>query len=263
MNLQLAEKKVLITGASKGLGYAAALQFSHEGALVMINSRDEQKLKHAASGIERITKQAVLPIAGDVSLPETAGKLISQIKSEYGVLDVLVCNAGGPPAGPFESFNDEQWLTAVNLSFLSQVRLIREALPLLRKSDCASVVTVTSVAVKQPIENLILSNSVRAATAALTKSLAIELGGENIRFNSILPGWTKTERVGTLMNVRVQQNQSSLEDELAKQTAAIPLKRMADPQEFANALVFLASPAASYITGVMLAVDGGLYKGTA
>ena len=263
MDLQLAKKIVFISGASKGLGFASALQFAREGAQVIINSRDDVRLTQAAESIEKETRQPVIPISGDITLPETVDKIISTIREQFGVLDVLVCNAGGPPAGPFESFTDEQWLSAVNLSFLSQVRLIRQSLPLLRKSDSASVVTVTSVSIRQPIDNLILSNSVRAATAGLTKSLAIELGKEQIRFNSILPGWTNTERVSALMDARAKKNNSTLKEEMAKQTAEIPLQRMAEPQEFANALVFLASPAASYINGVMLTVDGGLYKGTA
>jgi 3-oxoacyl-[acyl-carrier protein] reductase len=263
MDLQLTKKIVLVTGASKGLGFAAAMQFAREGANIILNSRDEQKLGKAAQIIREATQTQVFPIAGDITLPDTVSTLMKEIQQRFGRLDILVCNAGGPPSGSFESFSDEQWASAINLSFMSHVRLIREALPLLRNADFPSVVTVTSVSVKQPIDHLILSNSVRAATAALTKSLAIELGKENIRFNSILPGWTKTERVQELLAHRVQQNSSSMEEELAKQSSAIPLQRMAEPEEFANALVFLASPAASYITGLMLTVDGGLYKGTA
>jgi 3-oxoacyl-[acyl-carrier protein] reductase len=263
MNLLLENKIVLVTGASKGLGYAAALQFSREKATVIINSRDNERLAQAAKTITNETGFPVIHHAGDITKPETVTGLLALINTQFGKLDVLVCNAGGPPAGAFESFDDAQWQLAIDLSLMSQVRLIREALPLLRKSDTASVVTVTSVSIKQPIENLILSNSVRAATAAMTKSLAIEYGTENIRFNSILPGWTKTERVENLMLTRVKQNNSTMEEELAKQAASIPMKRMGEPHEFSNALVFLASPAASYISGVMLTVDGGFYRGTA
>ncbi len=145
---------------------------------------------------------------------------------------------------------------------MSHVRLIRAALPHLRKSSAASVLTITSYTVKQPAPNLVLSNSVRAATVGLTKSLAMELGKENIRFNSILPGWTATERVQELMAFRAKSNNTTAEEEVAKQTAEISLGRMARPEEFANAAVFLVSPAASYIHGVALAVDGGIIKGT-
>ena len=145
---------------------------------------------------------------------------------------------------------------------MSHVRLIKAALPYLRKSDAASVLTVTSLSVKQPIANLLLSNSVRMATIGLTKSLALELGRENIRFNSILPGWTETERVTELMTARATANKSTAEEETRKQSEQSALGRLGQPEEFANAAVFLVSPAASFITGVMLNVDGGMYKGT-
>ncbi|HRJ55262.1 MAG TPA: SDR family oxidoreductase, partial [Anaerolineales bacterium] len=145
---------------------------------------------------------------------------------------------------------------------MAHVRLIKSALPHLRKSAAASILTVTSVSVKQPIQNLLISNSVRAATVGLTKSLALELGREGIRVNSILPGWTETERVSELMNARATANQTSAEEEAQRQAAEIPFGRMGQPEEFANAAVFLVSPAASYINGVMLQVDGGSYKGT-
>ena len=175
--------------------------------------------------------------------------------------DILIANAGGPPTGPFETFDDDAWQKAVELCFLSQVRLIRSALPFLRKSSSAAVLTVTSIAVKQPVPNLILSNSIRAATAGLTKSLALELGHEGIRFNSILPGWTETERVIDLMQYRARTNNTTVEEEIKKQAQDSPFKRLAQPQEFASVAAFLVSPVASYVTGVMLSVDGGMYKG--
>jgi 3-oxoacyl-[acyl-carrier protein] reductase len=177
-------------------------------------------------------------------------------------LDILITNAGGPPSGAFESFYEASWQKAIDLSFMSHVRLIIAALPFLCQSKAASVLTVTSYSVKQPIPNLVLSNSIRAATVGLTKSLALELGSAGIRFNSILPGWTATERVTELMTFRAKQNGTTVEYEIDKQSKDSPLGRMGTPEEFANAAVFLVSPAASYITGVMLTVDGGMYKGT-
>ena len=179
-----------------------------------------------------------------------------------GGLDILVTNAGGPPPGKFESFDEATWQKAIDLSLMSHVRLIRAALPYLRKSKAASVLTITSYSVKQPVPNLVLSNSIRAATVSLTKTLALELGSEGIRFNSILPGWTKTERVVELMTDRAQMKGTTIEEEIHKQAQESPFGRMAEPQEFANVAVFLVSPAASYLTGVMLLVDGGMYKGT-
>jgi 3-oxoacyl-[acyl-carrier protein] reductase len=175
---------------------------------------------------------------------------------------LLVTNAGGPPSGKFEAHDDFVWQNAIELSLLSHVRLIRAALPALRNSSCASVLTITSYSVKQPIPNLVLSNSIRAATVGLTKSLSQELGADGIRFNSILPGWTMTERVQELMKFRAKANNTTVEQEINRLSMEISLGRMARPEEVANAAVFLLSPAASYITGVMLTVDGGIYKGT-
>lgn len=262
MDLQLAGKIALVTGASRGLGFATALLLAQEGADVVINSRVPENLSAAASLIEQSTSQSVVALPGDVTDPSIPSKLMESITARCGRLDILVCNAGGPPPGAFESFDDATWQKAVEMSFLSQVRLIRAALPLLKQSGAASILTITSMSVKQPILNLVLSNSIRAATVGLTKSLALELGKFGIRVNSILPGWTQTERVTELMTNRAKANGTSIEEEIKKQAAESPLGRIATPEEFANAAVFLVSPAASYLTGVMLPVDGGMLKGT-
>lgn len=262
MNLHLENKRALVTGASRGLGYAVALGLAREGCRTVINSRDQAKLASAADKITAETKVPVNGLAGDVGKPEFPALLVEQAVQILGGLDILVCNAGGPPAGSFESFDDAAWAKAIDLSLMSHVRLVKAALPHLRHSQTASVLTVTSYSVKQPIPNLVLSNSIRAATVGLTKSLALELGSAGIRFNSILPAWTETERVTELMTFRARQNGTTIEEELARQSKDSALGRMGTPEEFANAAVFLVSPAASYITGVMLTVDGGMYKGT-
>ncbi len=262
MDLQLTDKRALVTGASRGLGYATALGLAHEGVRVAINSRDADKLSGSAAKISSESGLEALPVPGDLSDPATAEDLIRKTVDSLGGLDLLVTNAGGPPAGKFESFDDDTWQKAIDLTLLSHVRLIRAALPHLRESSAASVLTITSYSVKQPIPNLVLSNSIRAATVGLTKTLALELGSDGIRFNSILPGWTKTDRVIELMTNRAETNNTTVEEETRKQSEDSPLKRMGKPEEFANAAVFLLSPAASYITGVMLNVDGGMYKGT-
>jgi 3-oxoacyl-[acyl-carrier protein] reductase len=262
MDLGLKNKRALVTGASRGLGYATALALAKEGCKIAINGRDEVKIKGAAEKIHRETGTQVIGLAGDVSLPNVPAKLVAQAVEAMGGLDILVTNAGGPPPGAFEAHDEAAWQKGIDLSLMSHVRLIRAALPHLRKSSAASVLTVTSISVKQPLANLVLSNSIRAATVGLTKSLALELGHEGIRFNSILPGWTETERVTELMNARATANRSTVEEETKKQSNESPFGRMGRPEEFANAAVFLVSPAASYITGVMLNVDGGMYKGT-
>jgi 3-oxoacyl-[acyl-carrier protein] reductase len=262
MDLHLSGKRALVTGASRGLGYALAAGLAWEGCQVAINSRTPESLEAAAHKIRCAYATAVHAFPGDIADLAFPGKLVEAASTAMGGLDLLVTNAGGPPAGLFESFDDSAWQRAIDLSLLCHVRLIRAALPHLRQSDCASVLTITSYSVKQPIPNLVLSNSVRAATVGLTKTLALELGSAGIRFNSILPGWTETERVIELMTHRARQNGTTVEEEISRQAKDSPLGRMGKPEEFANAAVFLLSPAASYITGVMLTVDGGMYKGT-
>lgn len=262
MDLKLQGKRALVTGASRGLGFATARLLSREGCLLAINGRDDTRLQTAVLKISNETRGLVYGLPGDVSKPGEAEAIVRDAAETLGGLDLLVCNAGGPPPGAFESFDEETWQKAIDLSFMSNVRLIKAALPSLRQSDSASVLTATSYSVKQPIPNLVLSNSIRAATVGLTKSLALELGRDGIRFNSILPAWTETERVTELMTARARMNGTSVGDELAKQSQESALGRMASPDEFANVAVFLLSPAASYLTGVMLSVDGGMYKGT-
>lgn len=261
MDLQLKDKRAFIAGSSRGLGYATALGLAREGCRVVLNSRHVDQAKAAAHEIQSETGTLAYGLGGDVSEVSIAELLIESTVELLGGLDILITNAGGPPAGSFEIFDEPTWQKAIDTSFISHVRLIRTALPHLRKSAAPAILTFTSYTVKQPAPNLVLSNSVRAATAGLTKSLAVELGRDGIRFNSILPGWTLTERVQHLLEFRAQNNRTTLEEEEAKQIAEIPLGRMAQPEEFANAAVFLVSPAASYITGVMLNVDGGIVKG--
>jgi 3-oxoacyl-[acyl-carrier protein] reductase len=262
MDLGLKDKRALVIGSSRGLGHAVALTLAREGCMVAINGRDVGKIKAAAEKIASETGTQAYGFAGDVSDASTADDLVRLVVESLGGLDILITNAGGPPAGSFEAFDEATWQKAVDTSFMSHVRLIRAALPHLRKSSTPSVLTMTSYTVKQPLPNLVLSNSVRAATVGLTKSLALDLGKEGIRFNSIMPGWTMTERVQELMAVRAKNNGTTVDEETEKQTAEIPLGRMGRPQEFANAAVFLVSPAASFIHGVALAVDGGIIKAT-
>lgn len=261
MDLGLKGMRALVTGASRGLGYAAARQLGREGAALAVNSRDPENIRAAAESLRAETGVQVAAVAGDVSDPALPGTIVDQAAAELGGLDILITNHGGPPTGKFEDFDDAVWQQAIELSLFSHVRLIRAALPYLRQSQSPSVLAVTSYSVKQPIPNLVLSNSIRSAVIGLVKTLALELGVDGIRFNSILPAWTETERVTVLMNYRAQVNGTTVEEEIKKQASESPFKRFARPEEFANAAAFLVSPAASYITGVMLTVDGGMYKG--
>ena len=262
MDLNLKGKIALVTGASRGLGFATANVLSEEGCQVVINGRNDKRIQQAAQSIYHTTGNPVLGIEGDVSRLDDVERVVSSTLDHFGGLDILITAEGGPPPGGFEKFDDEAWLNAFNLTFMSHVRLIRAALPHLRKSAAASVLTITSYSIKQPINGLILSNSIRTSVAGLTKSLALDWGKEGIRFNSILPGWTETERVTQLMQASAEQNNTSIDEEIAKQIAESPLGRMAKPEEFARAAAFIVSPAASYITGILLPLDGGMIKGT-
>ncbi len=262
MDLGLKGKRALVASSSRGLGYALARGLAKEGCTVVINSRNEEKVKEAADALSKETGAKVFSIAGDVSDPAVPQRIVQGAAKLMGGIDLLVTNSGGPPSGAFESLSEEQWLQAVNMNFLSHVRLIRAALPYLKQSDAASVLTMTSWTVKFPMPNLVLSNSVRSATIGLTKTLALEVGSQGIRFNSILPAAMDTMRMRELQSFRAQKNGTTLEQEAAKDASNSIFGRMGRPEEFANAAVFLLSPAASYITGVMLTVDGGQYKGT-
>jgi 3-oxoacyl-[acyl-carrier protein] reductase len=261
MDLGLKDKRAFIAGSSSGLGYAAALLLAKEGCKVAINGRDEKRIKTAAEKINEETDSQVIGLAGDVSVSGTPEKLIQQTVDAFGGLDILITNTGGPPSGTIDSLDEAAWQKGIDLCLMIHVHLIKSALPHLRKSDTPSILTVTSLSVKQPIPNLLISNSARMATIGLTKSLALDLGKENIRVNSILPGWTETEHAVELIDARATRNNSTLKEEMRKQAEQSAIGRMGQPEEFANAAVFLVSPAASYITGVMLNVDGGTYKG--
>lgn len=262
MDLGLSGKKALVTGSSGGLGYATAYLLASEGAQVVINGRDSSRLDQARNQIQNQTTLKVFSLQGDVGDAQIPAVLVEQAAALMGGLDILITNSGGPKPGSFDFVDDNDWMHAVDLCLMAHVRLIRAALPILRQSSNASILTITSLSVKQPINNLILSNSVRAATIGLTKSLALDLGSQGIRVNSILPASTQTERIVQLMKNRAEANGTSVDVEIKKQAEASPLGRISSPEEFAKPAVFLVSPAASYLTGVMLPVDGGLYKGT-
>ena len=261
MDLGLKGKCALVAASSSGLGYATALELAREGCKVVVNGRGDERAKRAGYTIEQETGSMVRAVVGDTGDPAVPQRLVDEAVGFMGGLDLLVTNAGGPPPGGFESLTEAQWETGINLSFMSHVRLIHAALPHLKKSDAASVLTMTSWTVKQPMPNLILSNSVRLATIGLTKSLALELGGDGIRFNSILPAMIDTDRVKRLQEARAMNNGTTLDEEKARDAASSPFGRIGRPDEFAKAAVFLLSPAASYITGLMLVIDGGQYKG--
>jgi 3-oxoacyl-[acyl-carrier protein] reductase len=260
MDLGLAGKVALLAASSKGLGFAAAEALAAEGARVVVNGRQQAVVDAAVEKLRQAGGEAAGVVA-DVTEADAAARLVGAAVERFGGLDILITNAGGPPSGAFDATPLESWERAFELTLMSAVRLIREALPYLRQSDAASILTITSISVKEPLPGLLLSNAIRPAVAGLTKTLSQELGGDGIRANSILPGWTRTERVDEIMAYRAQTNNSSVEAEIEKTIARNPLRRMGEPAEFGRVAAFLVSPAASYVNGVMLQVDGGSYAG--
>ena len=256
MDLHLTDKVALVAASSTGLGLATARQLAHEGAKVVLCARTQADLETAVSTIEADGGTAVA-FTTDLLDPTQIEQLVENVIAEYGRLDILITNAGGPPGGTFDTTDTAAWEKGFNLTLMSAVHLIKAALPHLRQSDAPSILTITSVSVLQPIAGLLLSNVMRPAVAGLTRTLALELAADNIRVNAILPGWTGTDRVVHIFEDRAERNNSSVEDEQSGIIQTIPLQRMADPVEFGRAATFLVSPAASYITGVLLPVDGG------
>ena len=263
MDLGLQGKKALVTAASSGLGLATAIELVKEGADVFICGRSTERL---AAALELLEGQAaagvtVLGRSTDVSDPAEVAALVNEAATSLDGLDILVTNAGGPPGGTIASTDIASWEKGIDITLMSAVHLVKQALPYLEKSDAPSILTITSISVKQPVANLMLSNVIRPAVIGLTKALAQEYGPVGIRANSILPGWTQTERVDYLLGYRAEQNDSTPEEEAAKIGGALPLRRIGQPEEFGRVAAFLVSPAASYVTGAMLQVDGGAYSG--
>ena len=251
MDLGLKNKIAFVAASSQGLGKAVALELAREGARVIINGRHKDRLESTKTEIAAACDAEVTAIAGDLSIAEDREKIVKEILDKFGHIDILVTNTGGPPSGKFEDFEQEDWDKAYNLLLGSAVSIIRSFIPGMKAQNWGRIISITSQAVKQPVENLILSNSVRASVAGLIKTLAGELGEYNITVNNVMPGYTNTQRLQNLLD-------KNPEVEKAKEN--IPLHRFAEPEEFAAAVTFLASERASYINGVSLAVDGGWIK---
>ena len=258
MDLGLKGKIAVVAASSKGLGKATAQTLAREGALVTVNGRDAVTLKATADGIRAETGADVIEIVGDMTNPDDVTRLINETVEKRGGLDILVCNAGGPPSGTFSNFPEDQpWLDAVNLNLMSTLRLMRAAIPHLEARGGGSITNIVSTSVKQPIGHLILSNTARTAVIGLAKSVSLEYAEKNIRVNNVCPGSTLTDRITSLAKNRAEKSGRSQEEILAEDAAAIPMGRLGTPEEFANVVVFMASPAAAYVTGTTLQVDGG------
>ncbi|MEZ4520411.1 MAG: SDR family oxidoreductase [Thermomicrobiales bacterium] len=260
MDLGLAGKVALVAASSKGLGKACAMGFAREGCSIVVSSRTPETVAETAQEIRGSTDARVLEVVADMSKPEDIARLVSETVSHFGGLDIVVANAGGPPPGGIDDFDNQAYVDALNTNTMGTIRLIREALPHLESRGGGSIVTITSAGVKQPIDNLLLSNISRPGVVGFVRSLATELGPKNIRVNNVGPGATRTDRIRNTMERAIEQalaEGKSREEAERGMARGVPLGRIGEPEEFANVVVFLASPAASYVTGATVVVDGG------
>ena len=253
-------KVALVCAASKGLGRASAEALARDGFHVAICARGGDALESTAEAI-RHAGGDVLPIQADLSRAEDVDRVMAATVDWFGGLDVLVTNTGGPPSGPFVSIDDAAWTRAIDSLLLSVVRLCRAAIPHMQARHGGRIINITSISVKQPIEGLVLSNALRSAVTSLAKTLSLELAPHNILVNCVAPGYTRTDRVIELSQQAAAREGTTPETIEQRTVAKIPLGRMGEAKEFGEVVAFLASPAASYITGVTIPVDGGWTRG--
>ncbi|MBM7633009.1 SDR family oxidoreductase [Geomicrobium sediminis] len=261
MDLNLTNKTVIVMAASQGLGKATALEFAKEGANVVISSRNEEELQRAVEHIQEAAPSAsVMYKVCDITKGDDIKNLVQSAADQYGTVDVLINNAGGPPAGGFDKFSDEQWQNAFELNLLSFVRAIREVLPHMRKQGGGHILNFASSSIKQTLDNLLLSNTFRAGIVGLAKSLSQELAEDNILINTLGPGRIATGRVESLDKIKADKVGLSYDQVKENSEKSIPMGRYGQPEEFAKQAVFLCSGANTYVTGQSLLVDGGLVK---
>jgi 3-oxoacyl-[acyl-carrier protein] reductase len=261
MDLGLKNRTVIVAAASEGIARATAESFAAEGAKLAICSRDQTKLAAAADDLRGRYHAEVLTAPLDVTDETAVHGFVEQVGQHYGRVDICVTNAGGPPARMFLSTTTEEWHRAVELNLMSTIHLARAVLPWMQRSQWGRIVAITSVSVRQPIADLIYSNAVRAAVVGLVKSLSNEFGKDGITVNNVAPGYTATRRLHQLIQKRAAELDISEAEYAQRLSAETPLKRLGQPEEVADAIVWLASERAAYITGQTLLVDGGLFKG--
>jgi len=261
MNFGLNNKIAIVTAASQGLGKASALALAREGAAVVICSRRQKEIAEAAKEIRETTGATVVPMVADVTKLEDIKCLVLETKQQFGTVHVLVNNAGGPPVGTISSLTDEDWQKGHELTLMSMVRLTREVLPMMTEQRWGRIITIVSIAAKQPINELLLSSAIRPGILGLIKVLANLHAKDNITINTICPGNVLTKRQEELSASRAMQKKMTLDEYLKETASVIPAGRLGKPEEIGNTVAFLASEQASYINGINLLVDGGAAKG--
>ncbi|NOT10104.1 MAG: SDR family oxidoreductase [Gemmatimonadales bacterium] len=261
MDLGLKGRVALVAASSKGLGRAIAEELAAEGASLVLCARGEPALSATAAEIAGQYGTEILALPADVGVPGEAARVVRQGIARFGRIDILVTNSGGPPAGKFEALTPEMWAQAESLVLGSVVEFCRAALPGMKERGWGRILNIASIAAKQPVDNLMLSNSIRAAVLGFARTLANEVAKTGVTVNNLLPGFTRTERMVELSEVAAARDGVTPEQALARYAADIPMGRLAEPREFSALAVFLASERASYITGQSWAVDGGWIRG--
>jgi 3-oxoacyl-[acyl-carrier protein] reductase len=259
MELNLKGKTALVLASSQGLGKAIAASFVNEGVNVVLASRNEEKLNEVQCELENLQGGKVRYIQTDITQPDQIKQAVQHTIDSFGQLDILINNAGGPPAGTFEQITDEQWQQSFELNLLSYVRMIREALPHLKKNG-GKIINIASSSIKEPIPGLLLSNTFRTGIVGMTKTLASELAKDRILINTVAPGRIATDRVAFLDEVNAEKQGITKSEMEEKMKNSIPLGRYGEPEEFAKVVTFLVSDANSYMTGSSFLVDGGMVK---
>jgi len=259
MDLQLSGRVALVCGSSSGIGFAIASRLAAEGCAVALNGRDRQRLDHAVTRLQS-HQPSPIGIVADVTDQHQIDAMVKDVTAALGPIDIMICNAAGPPPGTFASLPRDGWQNAIQLNLLSTVHLCRAVVPGMRERGWGRVICLTSFVAKQPLDNLILSTTARAGVLGFSKALADEVAPDGVTVNAICPGWTRTDRVEELLEALAKRQHVSREAVLEDIVRDIPAKRMAEPEEIAAVVAFLASQDAAYVTGVALGVDGGLVR---